>query len=50
MLCTIIDKFTGFLIDNNYKRYPREIHKPLVPLSSIQFFVRDKDVIVLEIP
>ena len=50
MLDVIIDELTGFLIDNNYNRYPREIHKPIVPLSSVQFFVRDKDVIVLEIP
>ena len=50
MLGAIIDELTGFLIDNNYKRYPMEIHKPIIPLYSVQFFVRDKDVIVLEIP
>lgn len=50
MLSVIIDELTGFLIDNDYKRYPREIHKPIIPLYSIQFFIKDKDVIILEIP
>jgi hypothetical protein len=50
MLDVIIDELTGFLIDNGYKRYPREIHKPIIPLYSIQFFVKGKDVIILEIP
>lgn len=50
MLSVIIDELTWFLIDDGYKRYPREIHKPVIPLYSIQFFVKGKDVIILEIP
>lgn len=50
MLNALIDELTGFLIDNGYKRYPREIHKAMIPLYSIQFFVKGKDVMVLEIP
>lgn len=50
MLSVIIDDLTGLLIDHNYKRYPRDIHKPIIPLYSVQFFVRDNNVIILEIP
>ena len=50
MLSVIIDELTGLLIDHNYKRYPREIHKPIIPLYSVQFFVKDNNVIILEIP
>jgi hypothetical protein len=48
MLDVLTEDIVGLLFDNGYKRYPKDIYKPIIPLRAIFFFVKERDVIILE--